>query len=255
MSRLAGGMFFVEFRVIHVKRGENIFAADGAQVNTHAQPGNRRGEAVFHFERQRLGRAEAVGDDSARVFDAQAEGAEGGCRRRDIVRFPEPFPGLGLPRGQVEIDRFGGGCAFGQLALLHDNRFLRQAQDGAHVVADEKHRAPFLGDIVHLPQAFALEFGIPNRQDFVDDQDFRFEMGGNGKGQAQVHPRRIALDRGIDKLFDFGKGDNLVEVALDFSALHPEDGAVHVNILAPGQFRVETGPHFEEGPDPSAHGD
>ncbi len=39
------------------------------------------------------------------------------------------------------------------------------------------------------------------------------------------------------------------------SALHAEDGAVHVDVLTTGQFRMEACPHFEQGTHAPTHGD
>jgi hypothetical protein len=40
-------------------------------------------------------------------------------------------------------------------------------------VADEEDGAAGAGDLVHLAEATFLEFGVPDGQDLVDDQDFR----------------------------------------------------------------------------------
>ena len=39
-----------------------------------------------------------------------------------------------------------------------------------------------LGHIVHLAEALLLEFGITDRENFIDDQDLGFEVRGHGKG-------------------------------------------------------------------------
>lgn len=74
-------------------------------------------------------------------------------------------------------------------------------------------------------------------------------MGGHGEGQAHIHAGAVALDGGIEKLLDLGEGDDLVELGFDLVALHPEDGTVQKNVLAPGQLGVETGADFEQAGD------
>jgi hypothetical protein len=54
------------------------------------------------------------------------------------------------------------------------------------------------------------------------------------------------LQRGIDKILNFSKGDNLIEFAADFLPAHAQDCAVQVGILAAGQLRMKTRAHFEE---------
>jgi len=70
------------------------------------------------------------------------------------------------------------------------------------------------------------------------------------KCQAQVHARRIALDRRFDEFFDFSEGDDFVEFALDLGFLHAEDGAIEVDVLAAGQLRVKAGADLEQAAHP-----
>ena len=106
-----------------------------------------------------------------------------------------------------------------------------------------------MSHIPHLSQAFLLECGITDCQHLIHQQNLRLQVGGDGKGQAHVHAARIALDGCIDELFDLGEIHDLVEFALDFNPLHAQDGAVQVDVLAPGQFGVEAGAHLEQAGD------
>ncbi len=45
---------------------------------------------------------------------------------------------------------------------------------------------------------------------------------------------------------DLGKIDDFIKFPLDFGAFHAQDGAVEINILAPGQFRMKTGANFQQ---------
>ena len=56
----------------------------------------------------------------------------------------------------------------------------------------------------------------------------------------------------VDEALDAGERHHLVEAAGDLGALHAQDGAVEVNVLAAGQLRVEAGADFEQAADPSA---
>src|SRR5258708_31073796 len=80
-------------------------------------------------------------------------------------------------------------------------------------------------------------------------------MRGDGKGQSHIHPARIIFDRRIDKSFDFRKGDNLVKFAVRLSATHSQDGAVKVDILSSGKFRMKSGADFEQTANPPIEGD
>ncbi len=53
-------------------------------------------------------------------------------------------------------------------------------------------------------------------------------------------------------LLDFGEGDDLVELADDLGALHAEDGAVEVDVLAAGELGMKAGADFEQAADAPA---
>ena len=54
-----------------------------------------------------------------------------------------------------------------------------------------------MGHIVHLAYRFFLEFRITDSENFVNDQNFRFQKCSDSKPQTDSHTRRIALNRGI----------------------------------------------------------
>ena len=106
-----------------------------------------------------------------------------------------------------------------------------QAGHGVHVVADEQHGAAAALDLVHLPEAAALELDVADRQHLVDEQDLGLHVGGDGEAEAQVHARRVALHRGVHELLEPGEGDDLVEPGAHLALGHPEDRAVEVGVL------------------------
>ena len=74
-------------------------------------------------------------------------------------------------------------------------------------------------------------------------------MGGNGEGQAHVHAAGVAFDGGVQELLDLGKGDDLVELAVDLAAAHAQDGAVKIDVVAAGELGVEAGADLQQGGD------
>ena len=72
------------------------------------------------------------------------------------------------------------------------------------------------------------------------------------EGQPHVHAARIALDRRVEEFLDLGEGDDLVELAADLGARHAEDGAVEIDVLAPGQLGMKAGADLEQAGDPAA---
>ena len=121
---------------------------------------------------------------------------------------------------------------------------------------DDQHGAAVAArHLVHLAKAFFLELGVADGEHLVDDQDLRLQMGGDGEGEAHIHARGIALDRGVEEFLDLGEGDDLVEFLADLGAAHAEDRTIQIDVLPPGQFGVKTGADLEQARDPAPERD
>ena len=120
-------------------------------------------------------------------------------------------------------------------------------------MAHKQHRATLARHIAHLAQALLLELGVAHRQHLVHQQDLRFQVGGDGERQPHVHAGRVALDGRVDELLDPGEVHDFVEFAPDLVAAHAEDGAVEVDVLAPGQLGVEASADLEQAGDAPLH--
>ena len=57
------------------------------------------------------------------------------------------------------------------------------------------------------------------------------------------------LDGSVNEFFEFGEGDDFVELAGDFGFGHAENGAGKKSVLAAGELRMEAGTDFEERAD------
>jgi hypothetical protein len=134
---------------------------------------------------------------------------------------------------------------------VEPDRFRAQPHDSIEVVADEDDGAPVpLGD-VHPSQALGLELGVTHREDLVDDEDVRLDVGRDGEGETKVHAGGVALDRCVYEPLDSSEFDDVVEAVCHRPAAHAEDGAVEKEVLASGELRVKPGADLEEGGDAS----
>ena len=79
----------------------------------------------------------------------------------------------------------------------------------------KKHCSTFACYILHLAQAFLLEFRIANSKYLVDDKDFRLQMSGYGKGQADFHAAAVMLYWSVDEFFYTAKSNDLIKLGLD----------------------------------------
>ena len=105
---------------------------------------------------------------------------------------------------------------------------------------------PALRHFTHFPEAFLLKRQVADGEHFVHEQDFRLEVRGDGKRQAHLHSRAVMLQRRVDEIGDFGKGDDLVEFAVDFLLAHAENRAVQIRIFAAGQLGVKARADFQQ---------
>ena len=148
---------------------------------------------------------------------------------------------LRKPGGHIIINCFLGWGSVDHLTFIQNNGFICQAQNSRHIMADEQDRTSFFGNIVHLAQAFALEFSISDCQHLIHYQDIRLQMGCYRESQPQVHSAGIALDGGIDKFLNPGKIYDLIKFPFNGLAVHTQDSAIEIDILPTGQFGVEAG--------------
>ena len=100
-------------------------------------------------------------------------------------------------------------------------RRVTQATNLVELVADQNDGAAGARDVTHFAQAFFLELDVADGQDFVDQKNFRLEMGGDGKGQPDVHAAGIMLHGRVDEFFEFGEGHDFVELAAISCLLMP----------------------------------
>ena len=119
-------------------------------------------------------------------------------------------------------------------------------------MAHEDDRAPLLAQAAHPLQAAALELHVPDGEDLVHEHQLGLQVGGDRECQSQLHPRRVALQRGLEEALDAGERDDLVVVPAHLATGHAHDGAAQVDVLATGQLGVKPGAHLEQDPHPAA---
>src|ERR1700756_1136814 len=108
-------------------------------------------------------------------------------------------------------------------------------------------------NLSHLAKAFSLKGSVTDGQNFVDEQNFGFEMRGDGEGQTHLHPAAVVFQRSIEKAFHFREGHDLVELPFDFRFAHTKEGAAHEHILAARELRMETRADLEKAADAPAN--
>ena len=118
-------------------------------------------------------------------------------------------------------------------------------------MADNQDSSAKSSDIFHFAETFFLKLGIPHRQHFIDDENLRIEVRGDGEGKPDIHAAGVALDRRVNEFFDSGKSDDFIEFSANLGPSHAQDGAIKENILSSGQLGVKARANLEQAGDAS----
>lgn len=102
---------------------------------------------------------EFVGDGEAALGEGFAEGADG-------------------VSGFVDVD---------EVAVVEDGGLVGDLADEFGDVGDEEDGASFSLELFYSFDAFALEGFVADGEDFVDDEDFGFDVDGDGEPESGVH--------------------------------------------------------------------
>src|SRR5271168_2398029 len=78
--------------------------------------------------------------------------------------------------GLVGGNNFVGIAVLADLAVVDPDDAVAEAADLVELMGDEDHGAAGAGDVAHFAEAFFLEIYVADGQDFVDEEDFRFEV-------------------------------------------------------------------------------
>ena len=179
----------------------------------------------------------------------------------------------GANAGRAVLDGYGLDPGSGQYQGLRSRDGIALLVGGEHIVGSPRvnHRALFqqqgavaqlfyvmgkVGDKddggtiqggAQFLEALGLEVGVADGQYLVEDQDIRGQNGGNGKAEADLHARTVALHGRIDEFADFRKVDDFVEFLVDLASLNPEHSGIYIDVLSAGENRTEAGTERDQG--------
>src|SRR3974390_3242293 len=61
------------------------------------------------------------------------------------------------------------------------------------------------------------------------------------------------LHGGIDKFFNFGEANDIIELATNLGAAHAEDRPIEIDVLAAREFAVKSRPYLQQTRDPTTN--
>src|SRR3989338_2309027 len=103
-----------------------------------------------------------------------------------------------------------------------------------------------LCDIVDLFNTLFLECRISHCKHLINEQDIWFHVSRNGERESDVHTRRVAFNRSIEKISNLGKLHNGIKLLNNLFPLHTENCPAEKNIFPPRKLGMKTGTHLKE---------
>jgi hypothetical protein len=82
---------------------------------------------------------------------------------------------------------------FSHFAIAEQHGAVAIPLDGADIMRDQNDGLAHLLVAGEFAEAFGLEVGVADRQDFVHEQDLAIGMDGHGEGQPDLHAGGIIL--------------------------------------------------------------
>src|SRR5208283_5284925 len=151
--------------------------------------------------------------------------------------------------GFISRDDFVGVTDFADHAGIDPDYAVAKPADLIELMADENDGAAGAGHITHFAEALFLEVDVADGEDVIHQEDFRLEVGGNGKGQAHVHTAGIVLYGRVNEFFQLRESHDFIEFARDFALAHSQNCTAQISVLPPGEFRMKAGADFEQAAD------
>ena len=151
------------------------------------------------------------------VLDGTLVGAEHlGAVDPDLARAPTRTVGRleGLVVEHVDevlVDDLDRGPDGHEPAVLEQHDLVAEVPHRVHRVRDHDDRAALLLELDELLGAPALELLVADREHLVDQEHIGIDVDRDREPEADVHARRVVLDRCVDEAPDAGERDDLVE--------------------------------------------
>src|SRR6478736_4264641 len=114
-----------------------------------------------------------------------------------------------------------------------------------------RESGPFRPEAGRSRSDVGAELAVAGGEGVFGHEDFRVDLDGHREAQPGIHAARVRADRSLEELADVGEIDDLVVAASGLLLAPPHDGGVQVDVLAPGELRVEPGTGRDQARDPT----
>ena len=105
-----------------------------------------------------------------------------------------------------------------------------------------------------LAHASLAEIDVADRERFIHHQNLGVKVDRDGEGQANDHAAGISLDGLVDEVADLRERFDFGKAAIHFLGGETQNRAIQIDVVAAGEFRIESGAEFEQRGDASVDG-
>ena len=106
--------------------------------------------------------------------------------------------------------------------------------------------SPLVLEVLEHVEALALEVGVADGEDLVEQHDVALGLQRGGKAQAGAHAGRQVLQLGVAEAIQAGELDRVLHALARLAARVAEDGGVQLDVLAHRQLGAEAEPELEQ---------
>src|SRR5579863_7436874 len=108
---------------------------------------------------------------------------------------------------------------------IDPNTLIAQTPNLVHLMADEDNRASTVRNLLHFAETLFLKLDISHCQHFINEQNLRRKVCGDGEGQPHLHTGAEMLKRSVDIALDAGEIHDRIVLLNDFPLAHSQNRA------------------------------
>ncbi len=153
---------------------------------------------------------------------------------------------VGRRERQVPAHRFAGQSRVNQTAIVQHVGASAESSERLEVMTHEQDRHSLVLQLAQLRHTARRESRVANRERFIDDENLGVDVDRNRERQPYEHAARVGLDRQIDELPDFRKGQDAIVSRINLGGAQPQQGSVEIDVVVPGELRIEARPELEQ---------
>src|SRR5258708_4772623 len=146
----------------------------------------------------------------------------------------------------IGIEDAGDRSGFHNFTVIEPDGLVTELQEHAFIVGYTEEGFSRSTKSPDALEALFLKARISNSQHFIDDEDVRVYVDGDGEGKPDNHSAREGAQRLMDELPNAGEIDNGVEHRSSLALVESEQGSIQVDVFGAREVGMKTGPELKQ---------